>query len=108
MINWLRGFVLGVLKQSPMALDSYSLVDVLDAYYGHKVEQQVSERVHWETARFISFVSLKAAGNKKLKKPNDLMSFEWEKQAEKKGTKGNGWNKKELEELKKQRPNWFK
>ena len=108
MINWIRGFVLGALKQSPLSLDSYSMVDILDAYYGHKMGQQVGERVHWETARFISFVSFKAAGNKRMKSPTDLIKFEWENISTAKGTKGNGWSREELQKLKEEKPNWFK
>lgn len=108
MSSWVRGFVLGALKQSPATLDEYSMADVLDAYYGHRIDQQMSDRTSWETARFISFATLKSAGNKRLKKPSDLMVFDWEKKSEKKGTKGNGWTTQEIEQLKKERPKWFK
>lgn len=108
MINWIRGFVLGALKQNPESLESYSMVEILDAYYGHQMDQKISERVHWEAARFVSFVSLKAAGNKRIKSPTDLMKFEWEKISTPKGTKGNGWSKEELQRLKEEKPNWFK
>ena len=100
--------MLGALRQSPASLESYSMVEILDAYYGHQMGQKISERVHWEAARFVSFVSLKAAGNKRMKSPTDLMKFEWENISTAKGTKGNGWTKEELQKLKEQKPNWFK
>jgi len=108
LISWIRGFVLGVLNQTPLSLNDYSLVEIKDAFVGYKINQQINERVSWETARFISFVSLKAAGNKKMKSPNDLMVFDWEKTDTKKGTRGNKWTKQEIEKLKKQKPGWFR
>ena len=84
------------------------MVEVQDAYYGYKINQQVNDRVAWETARFVSFVTLKGAGNKKIKTPTDLMKFDWENDTAKKGTKGNKWTKEEIQELKKKRPDWFK
>jgi hypothetical protein len=44
------------------------------------------------TARFVSFVTLKSAGNKRMHKPQDLIKFEWE-QEDKKGTGNNAWTK---------------
>jgi hypothetical protein len=42
-----------------------------------------------------------------MKRPQDLMKFEWEEQSGKKGTKSNPYTKAEIEQLKKLKPNWF-
>ena len=54
------------------------------------------------------FCTLKSAGNKRMHKPQDLIKFDWEQQDDKKGTGNNAWTKEEIEQLKKQKPNWFK
>lgn len=108
MINFIRGFVLGVLKQTPLCLDSYSMVEIYDAYVGHRLNENINSRVHWETSRLISFVTLKSQGQKRMKKPQDLIKFEWEETHDKKGTKSNPYTKAEIEQLKKLKPNWFK
>ena len=105
--TWIRGFVLGVLKQSPLSLDEFTMAAIFDAYIGHTIGENVKARTQWETARFVSFVTLKSAGNKRMHKPQDLIKFEWE-QEDKKGTGNNAWTKAEIEQLKKQKPNWFK
>jgi hypothetical protein len=107
LVNWIRGFVFGVLKQSPLSIDSYTMAGIYDAYVGHRLNENITARVQWETARFISFVNLKAAGSKRLSKPSDLITFDWEKNEAKKGEKGNPWTRDEIEKLKKTKPKWF-
>ena len=108
MTNFIRGFVLGTLKQSPLCLESYSMVDVWDAYVGNRLNENINARSLWETARLISYVTLKSQGQKTMKRPQDLMLFEWEEQSGKKGTKSNPYTKAEIEQLKKLKPKWFK
>ncbi len=98
---------MGALKQTPLCLDHYSMVDIWDAYIGHYLDENIKSRASWETARLISYVTLKAQGQKTMKRPQDLMKFEWEEQSGKKGTKSNPYTKAEIEELKKLKPNWF-
>ena len=43
-----------------------------------------------------------------MKKPQDLIKFDWEETQAKKGTKSNPYTKAEIEQLKKLKPNWFK
>ena len=79
MINFIRGFVLGVLKQTPLCLDNYSMVEIWDAYVGHRLNENINASVHCgKHARLISYVTLKSQGQKRMKKPQDLMKFEWE------------------------------
>ncbi len=99
---------MGALKQTPFCLDHYSMVDIWDAYIGHYLDENIKSRASWETARLISYVTLKAQGQKTMKRPQDLMKFEWEEQSGKKGTKSNPYTKAEIEQLKKLKPNWFK
>ena len=81
---------------------------IFDAYIGHTIGENIKARTQWETARFVSFVTLKSAGNKRMHKPQDLIKFDWEQQEDKKGTGNNAWTKEEIQQLKKQKPNWFK
>lgn len=39
-----------------------------------------------------------APHSKKIKKPNDIISFDWDKSG-KKGTKSNKWTKQEIQEM---------
>ena len=98
---------MGTLKQTPLCLESYSMVDVWDAYIGHYLNENIKSRASWETARLISYVTLKAQGQKTMKRPQDLMKFEWEEVSGKKGTKSNPYTKAEIEQIKKLKPNWF-
>jgi hypothetical protein len=79
--------VLGTLKQTPLCLESYSMVDVWDAYVGNRLNEKINSRSLWETARLISYVTLKSQGQKTMKRPQDLMKFEWEEQSGKKRNK---------------------
>ncbi len=107
MHNFIRGFVLGALKQSPLCLNNYTMVEIWDAYVGHRLNENINARSMWETARLISYVTLKSQGQKSMKRPQDLMKFEWEEQSGKKGTKSNPYTKAEIEQIKKLKPNWF-
>ena len=100
MKNFIRGFVLGTLKQTPLCLESYSMVDVWDAYVGNRLNENINSRSLWETARLISYVTLKSQGQKTMKRPQDLMKFEWEEKAVKKEQNQIHTQKQKLKNLK--------
>lgn len=106
-LHFIRGFGLGVLLQTPSELEKYTLVELYDAYIGNRLNENIKARTHWETARLISYITLKSQGQKTMKRPQDLMKFEWEEVQGEKGTKANPYTKEDFEQLKKLKPNWF-
>jgi len=76
--------------------------DLWIAYLGYWKNENLRSRVSWETSRYVSFVTLKSAGDKRLKKPTDLMRFPWEDIISK-----TTWTKEKLQAMKKLKPNWF-
>ena len=76
--------------------------DLWMAYVGFWKNENLKSRVIWETARYISYTSYKSAGEKKLRKPMDLMVFPWEEKLSK-----TSWTASKLDAMKKLKPKWF-
>lgn len=91
---------MGVLLLRPHELDLYTFVDIWYAYVGRQNDRYESQKAAWEQSRFIAYYA--AIGNlKKGTKMTDITTFEWEKQrGNQKGTHGNKWTKKEIEQFK--------
>jgi hypothetical protein len=55
----------------------HTILEIIDSFYEL---QNNKEQQEWERTRFVAFMSLKPHDNKRqLKKPSDLIKFEWEK-----------------------------
>lgn len=55
----------------------HTILEIIDSFYEL---QNNKERQDWERTRFVAFMTLKPHDNKRqLKKPSDLIKFEWEK-----------------------------
>tara|TARA_R110000796_G_scaffold57239_1_gene132132 strand:- start:75 stop:314 length:240 start_codon:yes stop_codon:yes gene_type:complete len=76
--------------------------DLWIAYLGFWKNENLKSRVLWETSRYISFVTLKSVGDKKMKNPMDLMLFPWEEKLSR-----TNWTASKLDALKKLKPKWF-
>jgi len=72
---FILGFAYGNIHISPINIDDWAMSDLWIAYLGYWKNENLRSRVSWETSRYVSFVTLKSAGDKRLKKPTDLMRF---------------------------------
>lgn len=93
----IKGFAFGVKNISPSELNEWSILDLWYSYIGYWNNENLRSRVTWENSRYVSYIILKGAGDKKLKKPIDLMRFPWEKDIQDAGR----WTKNKIEQYKK-------
>jgi len=68
----------GCLGYTPEVVGWMTLREIDNAISGYTLKTEIKQRALWETSRFIAYYAA-APHVKSIKKPQDIVKFDWEK-----------------------------